>query len=70
VLNVPQSGTLYEMAQRFAQKGENSMSSKTQKAKAKRKWKDKPNKKNLKEQEKRIERNAEILKELAAKDAK
>jgi ribosomal protein S30 len=63
------SGTLYEIVQRFHEKGENSMTSKTQKAKAKRKWKDQPNKKNLKEQEKRIERNAEILKELAAKDA-
>ena len=51
-------------------KGENSMTSKTKKAKAVRKWKDKPNKKNLKAHEKRIERNAEILKELAAKDAK
>jgi ribosomal protein S30 len=51
-------------------KGENSMTSRTKKAKAKRKWKDKPNKKNLKEQAKRIERNAEILKELAARDAK
>jgi hypothetical protein len=46
------------------------MTSKTQIAKAKRKWKDKPNKKNLKVHEKRIEQNAEILKELAAKHAK
>jgi ribosomal protein S30 len=68
-LKVSRSGTLYEIVQRFHQKGEKLMSSKTQKAKAKRKWKDKPNKKNLKAHEKRIERNAEILKELAAEDA-
>ena len=44
------------------------MTSKTKKAKAIRKWKDKPNKANLKANMKRIEKNTEILKELSLKD--
>jgi hypothetical protein len=44
------------------------MASKTKKAKAIRKWKDKPNKANLKADTKRIEKNREILKELSLKD--
>jgi hypothetical protein len=46
------------------------MTSKTKKAKAIRKWKDKPHKANLKAHMKRIEKNREILKELSLKDEK
>ncbi len=45
------------------------MASKTKKAKAIRKWKKKPNKGNLKADQKRIQKNLEILRELAEKDA-
>jgi hypothetical protein len=44
------------------------MASKTKKAKNIRKWKSKPNKANLKATEKRIQKNVEILRELASKD--
>jgi len=44
------------------------MASKTKKTKAARKRKSKPNKGNLKKDQKRIERNLEILKELASED--
>ena len=46
------------------------MTSHTKKAKSIRKWKDKPNKANLKADMKRIQKNTEILKEAAAKDGK
>jgi hypothetical protein len=49
-------------------KGENIMASKTKKTKAARKRKSKPNKGNLKKNQKRIERNLEILRELEEKD--
>jgi len=49
-------------------KGENGMASKTKKTKAARKRKSKPNKGNLKKNQKRIERNLEILRELEEKD--
>jgi len=45
------------------------MASKTKKTKAARKRKRKPNKANLKADQKRIERNLEILRELEEKDA-
>jgi hypothetical protein len=45
------------------------MASKTKKTKAARKWKKKPNKANLKKDQKRIDRNLEILRDLAEKDA-
>ena len=45
------------------------MASKTKKTKAARKRKSKPNKGNLKKDQKRIERNMEILRDLAQKDA-
>lgn len=51
-----------------AQGGENTMASKTKKARLIRKWKDKPNKSNQKTDEKRLQKNREILKELAAAD--
>ncbi len=44
------------------------MSSNGKKAKAIRKWKDRPNKANRKADFKRIQRNAEILKELSEQD--
>ena len=44
------------------------MASKTKKARNIRKWKDKANKPNLKTDAKRIEKNREILKDLAAAD--
>ena len=44
------------------------MASKTKKARNIRKWKEKPNKANLKADAKRIEKNREILKDLAAAD--
>ena len=44
------------------------MASKTKKAKNIRKWKNKPNKANLKTDMKRIQKNADILRELASKD--
>jgi hypothetical protein len=44
------------------------MSSNAKKAKAIRKWKDKPHKANLKADIKRIQKNAEILRELAEKN--
>jgi len=44
------------------------MASKTKKARNIRKWKDKANKANLKTDTKRIEKNREILKDLAAAD--
>jgi len=44
------------------------MASKTKKAKNIRNWKDKPNKANLKANTKRIQKNTEILRELASKD--
>jgi hypothetical protein len=43
------------------------MASNAKKAKAIRKWKDRPNKANLKADIKRIQKNAEILRELAEK---
>lgn len=42
------------------------MTSATQKVKSVRKWKDKPNKKNRKEDSKRIDHNLEVLKEAAS----
>jgi hypothetical protein len=50
------------------QKGVTRMASKTKKSKAARKRKSKPNKGNLKKNQKRIERNLEILRELEEKD--
>lgn len=50
-------------------KRRNSMASKTKKTKAARKWKKKPNKANLKKDQKRIDRNLEILRDLEEKDA-
>ena len=44
------------------------MTSMAKKTKAIRKWKDKPNKANLKADQKRLQKNREILKELASKD--
>ena len=44
------------------------MTSKAKKTKAIRKWKDKPNKANLKADIKRNQKNIEILRELAEKD--
>ena len=44
------------------------MASKTKKARLIRKWKDKPNKANQKTDEKRLQKNREILKDLAAAD--
>jgi hypothetical protein len=44
------------------------MSSNAKKTKAIRKWKDRPNKANLKADIKRIQKNAEILRELAEKN--
>ncbi len=44
------------------------MTSNSKKTKAIRKWKDRPNKANLKADIKRIQKNAEILRELAEKD--
>jgi hypothetical protein len=44
------------------------MTSKKQQSKAIRKWKDKPNKANQKADLKRNQKNAEILRELAAKE--
>ena len=44
------------------------MTSMAKKTKAIRKWKDKPNKANLKTNEKRLQKNREILKELEEKD--
>jgi hypothetical protein len=44
------------------------MASKTKKTKAARKRKSKPNKGNLKKNQKRIDRNLEILRELEEKD--
>lgn len=44
------------------------MASQTKKAKRIRSWKNKPNKANLKANMKRIEKNREILQELASKD--
>ena len=44
------------------------MTSDSKKVKAIRTWKDKPNKANLKANMKRIQKNAEILRELAEKD--
>jgi len=44
------------------------MSSKAKKTKAIRKWKTKPNKANQKADLKRIQKNAEILRELSEKD--
>ncbi len=44
------------------------MASNTKKAKSIKKRKMKPNKANLKADQKRIQRNAEILRELASKD--
>jgi len=44
------------------------MASKSKRTKAIRKWKEKPNKANLKADIKRIQKNAEILKKLAEKD--
>lgn len=44
------------------------MTSKSKKTKAIRKWKDKPNKANQKADLKRVQKNAEILRELAEKD--
>ena len=45
------------------------MASKTKKTKAARKRKRKPNKANLKKDQKRIEKNREILRELGEKNA-
>ncbi len=45
------------------------MASKTKKTKAARKRKSKPNKGNLKKNQKRIDKNLEILRDLAEKDA-
>ena len=44
------------------------MASKTKKTKAIRKWKKRANKANIKADKKRIEKNREILRELAEKD--
>jgi len=44
------------------------MASKAKRARNIRKWKDRPNRANLKVNTKRIEKNREILKELAGKD--
>jgi len=44
------------------------MASKTKKARNIKKWKEKPNKGNLKKDKKRIEKNREILTGLAAAD--
>ncbi len=46
------------------------MASDTQRAKRIRNWKKKPNKGNLKADMKRTDRNREILRELAAKEAR
>ena len=46
------------------------MSSRTKRAKAIEKWKDKPNKANRKADQKRIAKNLEILRELEAKEGK
>jgi len=48
--------------------GESMMASKTKKRKRVRAWKNKPNKVNLKADMRRIQRNREILKELASED--
>lgn len=45
------------------------MASKTKKAKAIRKWKDEPNKANLKADKKRIQKNLEVLRKAAEKDS-
>ncbi len=45
------------------------MASKTKKTKAIRNWKKKPNKGNLKADQKRIQKNLEILRDLAERDA-
>jgi len=45
------------------------MASKTKKAKAVRKWKDAPNKANLKADKKRIQKNLEVLRKAAEKDS-
>lgn len=45
------------------------MASKTKKTEARRKWKDKPNKENLRKDRKRLARNQERLKDLAGRDA-
>lgn len=45
------------------------MSSKSKRTEAIRNWKRKPNRENLKKNEKRIEENRQVLKDLAAKDA-
>ena len=42
------------------------MASKTKKAKRIRQWKDKPNKENQKKDKERIQKNVEILRELAS----
>lgn len=44
------------------------MSSKSKRTEAIRNWKRKPNRENLKKNEKRVEENQRILRELAAKD--
>jgi hypothetical protein len=44
------------------------MTSNAKKTKAIRKWKDKPNKANLRANIKRVQKNAEILRELAEKN--
>ena len=45
------------------------MSSKSKRTEAIRNWKRKPNRENLKKNEKRMEENRQVLKDLAAKDA-
>jgi hypothetical protein len=45
------------------------MSSKSKRTEAIRNWKRKPNKENLKKNQKRMEQNQQVLRDLAAKDA-
>jgi hypothetical protein len=49
-------------------KGDKDMTSPTKKKKRIASWKDKPNKANLKANKKRVDKNTEILRELASKD--